>query len=129
MFELINSETLILISIVGMFVAGLFGLIAVLSLMRRRRYFRVQSVIIPQINTRLMTLPPPLQPAALPVVPSTYVVLSEKPPAAMPIPEHLRHPVLGATDPVTLMIEPDSEPTRDLVNVKKLIEFLKRESA
>jgi hypothetical protein len=104
-----------------LFVAAILGLIALASILRQRRNYmadRARAALQP-VPILAATPPPPMpRPAPKP-----------SPRVSMPLPDYQRLPQQnGSPDQVVMVIEPVEGPTRDQVNVQKLIDFLKQET-
>jgi hypothetical protein len=100
------------------FLAMLLGLTALLSIARQVRLRLAHYAAQPVANAADDTLPAPQFADAAPTKPSAVML------------EQVRTAVRdAASDPVTLVIEPDSGPTRQQRTVQRLIEYLKEESA
>ncbi|MBL8163792.1 MAG: hypothetical protein JNJ61_17530 [Anaerolineae bacterium] len=107
MTDAANAQIAFITLFTTAFLAALYVLIVVISLLRRLR----QTVQRPALN---------------PVVES---VPAAQPPPRRATAEYPRIPVQSASpDQVVLAIEPLDGPTDDQRNVHKLIEFLKREA-
>jgi hypothetical protein len=123
-----NSTAAVLVYLTGGagFFTALVSLIAVLTIMRQLRSLEVYRATL-----ALAAVQP--KPTSAPL-PKPYVVqmraTREMPrvrlsPSDVPAPWTL--PVrAGAPDQVTIMIEPDTEPSRDKLNVTRLIDHLKK---
>lgn len=122
MAELQNAQvTFITLFAVG-FLAAVYSIIALISLLRRLRNVRQLSATYVPATVELGTLIPDED---LPPETSPIALF----PQLTPIPEAYRIPVRpGAPEQVILSIEPNDEPTDDQRNVQKLINFLKQEA-
>jgi hypothetical protein len=126
-----GAQVQLIISVAVAFVAALFGVVALLSLLRRLRDRPRQSVaeIFSPLSdeTRPMSAIEDTQQFA----PLAAHIIEPAPAVKrVPLPDRVRLPVQpGTPDQVVLSIEPNEGPTRDQRNVQKLIEFLKQETA
>ena len=127
-----GSQINLIISVSVAFVAALFSVVALLSLLRRRRnppQPSVAEIFAPLSDeTRPMSAVEDTQQ----FVPLGSLTARLMDPTAKraPLPDVQRLPVqAGTPDQVVLSIEPSEGPTRDQRNVQKLIEFLKQETA
>jgi hypothetical protein len=119
------------------FVATLFGVVALLSLLRRRRNRPELSVA--EIFSTLSDETRPMNAIedTQQIVPfatlgslTARLINPTRPPQHPLLPDAQRLPVQpGTPDQVVLSIEPSEGPTREQRNVQKLIEFLKQDPA
>ena len=128
-----DTQIHLIISVAVAFVAALFGVVALLSLLRRRRSVPPQSVaeIFSTLSdeTRPMNAVEDTQ-QIVPLGSLTARLINPTPPKLAPLPADQRLPVQpGTPDQVVLSIEPSEGPTREQRNVQKLIDFLKQETA
>lgn len=106
MIDALNAQTAFITLFSAAFMAALYALIMIISLLRRLR-----QAVQPQAPVPIVTDTAPLMPARRATA------------------EYPRVPVQSVSlEQVVLSIEPDDEPTDDQRNVHKLIEFLKRET-
>ena len=127
-----DSQIHLIVSVAVAFVATLFGVVALLSLLRRRRnppQPSVAEIFAPLSDeTRPMNAVEDTQ-QFVPLASLTARLVDPTAKRA-PLPDVQRLPVqAGTPDQVVLSIEPSEGPTRDQRNVQKLIEFLKQETA
>ncbi|MBZ0287557.1 MAG: hypothetical protein K8I30_08075 [Anaerolineae bacterium] len=120
-------------SVAVAFVAALFAVVALLSLLRRLRHHPQQSVaeIFAPLSdeTRPMNAYEDTQQFPALAALARHTAPKSPPVKRLPLPDSLRMPVQpGTPDQVVLSIEPNEGPTRDQRNVQKLIEFLKQET-
>jgi hypothetical protein len=120
-------EVALIAFIVLSFLGALLCLGALLALMRRRRLTLLEQTRHATVVTPRVALPdvPPPVPLETPAeVPTPAAVTQET-----ELPEAYRLPVQeGTPEMVNIHIQPDKEPTLEQRNVRRLIDFLKRET-
>ncbi|MDL1882207.1 hypothetical protein FBR01_00975 [Anaerolineae bacterium CFX8] len=115
-----DAAATLLIAVMLLFVAAILGLIALASILRQRRNYMAD-------RARAALQPALIPAAAPPPMPRPAPKLSSR--VSMPLPDYQRLPQQnGSPDQVVMVIEPVEGPTRDQVNVQKLIDFLKQET-
>jgi hypothetical protein len=130
-----NAETMLITTVVITLLASLLFLIAIISMLRQWRNYRYQHRLNLQLAQQpVLPIPvviPALTPQTTPIViPSTPTLTSVPKPQMPHVPENYRLSRHNSTpDQVILSIEPQDGPTRDQLNVQKLIDFLKQEIA
>ena len=128
-----GTQVHLIISVAVAFVAALFGVVVLLSLLRRRRNRPQPSVA--EIFSKLSDETRPMNAIddtqqIVPLGALTARLINPTAPKRPPLPDAQRLPVqAGTPDQVVLSIERSNEPTRDQRNVQKLIEYLKQETA
>jgi len=124
---MVDLQVTLIINVAVVFVAALLIVVASLSLLRRWRLRRRETLadIFAAFSeeTRPMSAVEDSQRLISFIVDPTPTV------KRTPLPDSFRLPVQpGTPDQVVLSIEPEEGPTRDQRNVQKLIDFLKQET-
>jgi hypothetical protein len=108
------------------FFSALASLIAVLTIMRQLRSLQVYraTLALAAVQPKPTPAPPP-KPYVVQMRATREMPRVRLSPSDVPVPWTL--PVrAGTPDQVTIMIEPDTEPSRDKLNVTRLIDHLKK---
>ena len=121
----------LIISVTFAFVAALFGVVSLLSFLRRRRNPpkpSVAEIFAPLSDeTRPMSAVDDTQQFMPLGALTTRLMNPNATPKRAPLPNIQRPtPQANAAEPVVLSIDPIDGPTRDERNIQKLIEFLKQ---
>jgi hypothetical protein len=125
-----GTQIHLIVTVAAAFVSALFGVVFMLSALRRLRGRKRQSVaeVFAEMSdeTRPMSAVEDTQQIVLRKMPALD---TPRVPRRDPLPEPMRLPVQpGTPEQVVLSIEPVEGPTRDQRNVQKLIDFLKQET-
>ncbi|NWG18566.1 MAG: hypothetical protein HXY41_18240 [Chloroflexi bacterium] len=116
-----DAAATLIIAAMALFVAAIVGLIALASILRQRRNHMAD-------RARAALQPIPIITAAAPQ-PSPRPTPKPSPRVSTPLPDYQRLPLQnGSPDQVVMFIEPVEGPTREQINVQKLIDFLKQET-